>query len=525
MIRNRLRHRSGGIATAALLACGVLASIPALAGAATYTVNTTADQAPSLSECSGAAGDCSLRQAVDKANTAAGEDRIVLPAGNYALTIQGAGEDEQGDLDVTEGELRIDGAGARGTVVDASALEDRAFHVHPTVSLTLTGLTVTGGRVDGEYGGGVLVEEGVLVLERVAVTKNEAINSGRGGGIGIEESKTTISGSTISGNRNSGDGGGIYSSDSPLSIENSTLANNVVDTSLYPSSPNWGAYGGAMETSGGSLALKNVTIAGNSIFDGNGGEEGAGTAIESGSLESTEIVNTIVYGNTGTKVEETGQCTETLVSLDHNLEQQPPAGEPRCFEAPTDLIADPLLGPLADNGGETDTMALRFGSPAIDAGDPVRCPATDQRGFARPVGAGCDIGAFEFAPEKPTIRRRGHRRIKAVGKTFLVRPGLAVSCPTEGEKCSGAVRATARQAGTKAHASKAGKKVSAGHARFTVAAGKSRTISFKLNRKGASMLREHGRLRIGVEVTARAGTGKAVSKKIKITLKLPQTRN
>jgi len=511
-----------GIVVVALLACGALAAIPALADAATYTVNTTADQAPSLSECSGVAGDCSLRQAVDKANVVAGEDRIVLPAGNYALTIQGAGEDEEGDLDASEGELRVEGAGARSTVVDASALADRAFDVHPTTSLVLTGLTVTGGRVDGEYGGGVLVDEGALALERVAVTQNEAINSGRGGGLGLEESKVTIVASTISGNRNSGDGGGIYSDESALSIENSTLANNVVNTSLYPSAPGWGAYGGAMEIPSGSLALKNVTIAGNSITDGNGGGEGSGAAIESGSLESSEIVNTIVYGNTGTEVGEPGQCTETLGSLGHNLEQQPPAGEPRCFETPADLIADPLLGPLANNGGETDTVAQRFGSPAIDGGDPAHCPATDQRSVARPAGAGCDIGAFEFTPAKPTIRRRGHRRIKAVGRTFLVRPGLVVSCPAEGEKCSGTVRATARQAKAKAHASKVGRKVSAGHARFTVAVGKSKAIAFKLSRRAASMLRKRGRLRIGVEVTARAGTGEAVSKKVKLALKLPK---
>ena len=54
---------------------------------------------------------------------------------------------------------------------------------------------------------------------------------------------------------------------------------------------------------------------------------------------------------------------------------------------------DPMLAPLADNGGPTDTMALLEGSPAIDAGD--ACPATDQRGQTRAQGARCDAGALE----------------------------------------------------------------------------------------------------------------------------------
>jgi hypothetical protein len=59
------------------------------------------------------------------------------------------------------------------------------------------------------------------------------------------------------------------------------------------------------------------------------------------------------------------------------------------------VFNDPLLRPVIDNGGQTLTAALGRGRPAIDIGDPAFCPPTDQRGFKRPVGAGCDLGAYE----------------------------------------------------------------------------------------------------------------------------------
>jgi hypothetical protein len=68
---------------------------------------------------------------------------------------------------------------------------------------------------------------------------------------------------------------------------------------------------------------------------------------------------------------------------------------------PTDLTnTDPMLARLADNGGPTETQALKPGSPAIDHGGTSAngCPATDQRGVLRPQGPACDIGAFELVP-------------------------------------------------------------------------------------------------------------------------------
>lgn len=101
---------------------------------------------------------------------------------------------------------------------------------------------------------------------------------------------------------------------------------------------------------------------------------------------------------------------------------------------------DPGLLPLANNGGATQTHALRSDSPAVDQGTGVTsatffdCPATDQRGFTRPVDgdgdgtADCDIGAFEFGaiPSRDIFSRRGVSDSRLRGNTgYLHFPGSA----------------------------------------------------------------------------------------------------
>lgn len=526
----------------AALICAVMLALPALAGAA-ITVNTTADQAPSASSCKGVPGDCSLRQAISWAGELA-DGTVILPAGHYTLTIKDAEEDanESGDLDITNGnKVHILGAGARSTIIDATGLGERVLDVHPTAVLDLSNLTVTGGESIGVNGGGIETYKATLNLNQVAVRGNTATENSAGGGLYVEESKVGITASLIADNRNSGNGGGIYSEATHLSLVNSTIANNAVDTSLYPGNPGWGAYGGGLELYGGSLAMQNVTVAGNSIRDGNGGSSlegyGAGLTIEptpSEPISPLEIVNTIVSGNAASKVEKTGQCLETVTSAGHNLEQLPPEGEPRCFENPTDLIIDPLLGPLADNGGETDTLALLAGSAAVNAADAARCPATDQRGLPRPSLGGCDIGAFEVQPPPkppvvspapvltaPAIKRKGKVVVKKAGKTFLVKPGFILTCPATDPTCTGTIKVLAPKPKIKRAGASAAKKVLIGKAKFSVAPGKTQTLSLKLNAKGAKMLRLLGKVRGGFEVSSRAGTGPVATAKATLKLKLP----
>jgi hypothetical protein len=110
----------------------------------------------------------------------------------------------------------------------------------------------------------------------------------------------------------------------------------------------------------------------------------------------------------------------------HNLDS-----DGSCFLTATGDLPkrNPLLGPLAFNGGPTETEALLAGSPAIDAGAADGCPQYDQRGVVRPQGAGCDIGAYERVQgatrralvrtgsgrRRQAVRRRARRRVRAHG--------------------------------------------------------------------------------------------------------------
>ena len=104
------------------------------------------------------------------------------------------------------------------------------------------------------------------------------------------------------------------------------------------------------------------------------------------------VQNSIVSGGGPDNCFTPSQLDSPITSQGHNIDSGVTCG----FTASGDMSSTgPLLGPLADNGGPTRTRALLLGSPAIDTADNAVCPATDQRGVARPQLAACDIGAFE----------------------------------------------------------------------------------------------------------------------------------
>jgi len=381
----------------ALIAWASLAAAPAQA--ATFVVDTTADTADALPGdglCADSGGACSLRAAVQEANALAGADQITLGPGVYMLS-GAAGEDlaASGDLDIT-GDLTLIGAAAASTVIDGGGL-DRVLDIDPSgagISVSLSNLSVRNGNVAGEAGGGIR-NRGTLTLDRVSISGN--VSGINGGGL-LNLGVVTLTNTTVDGN-SAGSGGGIYNGGGTLTLSSSTLSGNGADAAggdgggLYNAGTAAAALtnvtfsgngavdmGGGVFVAGGTATLTNVTFSGNSAATGASVARAGGTAT---------LTNTLLAAGTG------GNCSGTIVSGGNNLDD----GGSCAFGGAGDLAnTDPLLGPLADNGGLTRTHALPAGSPAVDAGSNAACPATDQRGVVRPVGGVCDIGAFEFSP-------------------------------------------------------------------------------------------------------------------------------
>jgi hypothetical protein len=154
------------------------------------------------------------------------------------------------------------------------------------------------------------------------------------------------------------------------------------------------------------MTLLNVTVAGNS----------GSSAIDN--IATLNTRNSIFSNAPG------GNCSAALTSQGSNLESADECG----LHAAGDQVGkEPMLGPLADNGGQTDTLALLSGSPAIDRG--TACPPTDQRGVARPQGAACDVGAFELVPAIATpsnefkFGRLKRNKVKGTAVLFVTLPG------------------------------------------------------------------------------------------------------
>ncbi|MCB9136629.1 MAG: CSLREA domain-containing protein [Anaerolineales bacterium] len=428
----------------------------------TFNVNSTLDELDAnvgdgICE-STPSGVCTLRAAIQEANSYTEADTIYVPAGTYLITRQGNDDITlEGDLDIYTS-MSIVGENTATTIIDANSL-DRVFHIHDqnligNLDITISGVTIQNGI--GVVGGGVLLEATTLTLNEVSIQNNKAYNAvgtTRGGGIENIDGYLTLNNSTVRDNENlcancSGYGGGIDSINaSTLVLNNTMLINNTTNASgggifnsgmLLVFNSTFqnnvaGLTGGGLYTNIGTVNLVNSTfsnngannlgggmyvLAGNiylfndTITQNHGDKDLNGTGGSGGIYTSAGVVtlqNSILAHNYGVNGNDDDCGTSTLTSAGYNLLRI----VLNCTIT-GDLTGNQLgvnagLEPLADNGGPTLTHALASNSPAIDAGNPTGCVdqtqafllETDQRGYARHVDGGsgtarCDIGAYEY---------------------------------------------------------------------------------------------------------------------------------
>jgi hypothetical protein len=346
----------------------------------------------------------------------------------------------------------------------------RVFFVQQTVTAELIGMTVSEGEPSqaGESGGGVF-NEGTLDIVGSTITQNGTSTTDRGGGVGntgtlrlidsVVSENTAFIGCGISNDdgsltlintRVTGNGGGTADIQSGSGINNGPLGSlTLIDSTVSGNSDGFGDAHAITNTgtmlmvkstvsenqstqsagiwNGGSATLVNSTVSGNNGQD-TSAIEGGGmspflalyntTLVPGGGsqhlftilLREGEFVstNSVIVGPDGGL----GACSlqnVTVTSGGYNIEATSnTCGLQGLGDRAGMSASDLALGPLQNNGGPTQTHALKTESEAINHIPEGRCLdqegealSTDQRGEPRPEtgGAMCDAGAFERQPD------------------------------------------------------------------------------------------------------------------------------
>jgi hypothetical protein len=350
----------------------------------------------------------SLRYAI--VNAAAG-DTITFALSEYPALIQLTGTNLDAILSIQKS-LSIVGPGASQLTIKAVSDDNSAFNVFnvsqpstPTadIDVAISGLRIENGG-SGIWSSGYGFDTAYTV--HLTLADLELVNNYDG--VDVDYGATaTITRSTITG----GDFGINVYSYAPnglceVTIENSTLSNN--QSAVY------NAYG--------NVTIRNSTLVGNGLdmtdpfWAGIIGDAGSTTTLVFSTVSGSanlvtpgiraydasavfNLKNTLMAGHSS------GNCAAQITSLDHNL-----SDDASCMLQGTHDLDNTAAGldpaGLTSNGGATQTIALLRDSAAMDAvpladctdaqDDPV---VVDQRGFLRPIGAGCEIGAYELNDE------------------------------------------------------------------------------------------------------------------------------
>ncbi|CAN5354508.1 hypothetical protein BH20ACI2_BH20ACI2_24850 [soil metagenome] len=337
--------------------------------------------------------DCSLREAVFAASQDPGTDNITMAANVFGTMTLGGSEIgiiNNNDVNIF-GYPGLDAS----TLIISGGGTNRLFSIASNANVTMTGLTLANGNGAGTIntgqGGAVITTfGGTLSLDRVVVRNNTA---NRYGAIYMQDGVHRMVNTTIHNNSSVEFCSAVGVEAGSLRMANTTISTNF-DTQ--------GTTGlGALCADQATLTIRNSTIANNRTTSG----PGAGISTN----DSLNIGNTIVAQNLAASNPDINVYAQgSITSVGGNLVQNTsgfPAGSFSQLNDQTGI--DPLLGPLADNGGSVTTIALLSGSPAINTGinsnavDPFDNSVLvyDARGvgFNRILGGLVDKGAFESA--------------------------------------------------------------------------------------------------------------------------------
>jgi hypothetical protein len=328
-------------------------------------------------------------------------DNVVVTNNNAVKNpnafVDGGGIYSSKSLTITNSQITNNSANFMGGGIFASS------------TLNMTNVTVSGNDVAGVGGGGVggaiaFVSAGTANLKDVTILSNTAL---AGGGLYLNNLTTAnITDSLIASNTGSSAIGGVWISSGggdTVTIKNSTISGNHQTDS-------GSSFGGGIWVDGGvgtTVSLQHVTVTQNTV-EGTGG--GAGIYVSNG---TANVKNSIIAENTAANSTD-ADCSGTINSQNYNLIQDAD-GNCTITGTTTNNITGtaPLLNPLADNGGLTETHSLQNSSSALEAipDGTNNCGATittDQRGAGRPADgnndstAACDIGAYE-GPENASV--------------------------------------------------------------------------------------------------------------------------
>jgi hypothetical protein len=296
-------------------------------------------------------------------------------------------------------------------------------------TLSLTDCTVSGNSAD-DSGGGLFIVFGTATLTHCTVSGNSATNTylrGNGGGFYVKEGQAQLVGCTVSGNSAVHWGGGLDTEGSATALTNCTLSGNTAGSG-------GGLFNYSFSGYPNNTPLTNCTVSGNFAAHGGGlciyGYENGGH------YATITLANTIVAGQKGGSdiIVHNGTVTGSynLIGDGSGIS----GGTGNLLGSPSNPI-NPLLAPLGDYGGPTQTMALLPGSPAIGAGTTSGAPATDER--AQPRTGPVDIGAFQSRGFSLTPVAGSTPQSALVGATFAHPLAVTVTAVNPIEPVDGGV--------------------------------------------------------------------------------------